>query len=111
MSDENPGLLPAATQNALQIHQLYRHCDPADLDFSSTDELEPLGEHLGQERAVEALEFGLSIGHDGYNIFLLGSTGIGKQELLGKLLDGDSAAPQGEVSDWCYVNNFDSADK
>ena len=111
MSEENPGLLAAPMPDALQIHQLYRHCDPADLDFSSTDELEPLGEHLGQERAVEALEFGLSIGHDGYNIFLLGSTGIGKQELLGKLLDGDSAEPQGEVSDWCYVNNFDSPDK
>lgn len=111
MNKKNAGLTAAPTRKALQLNQLYRHCDPADLKFNNTNELEPLGEHLGQDRAVEALEFGLNIGHDGYNIFLLGSTGIGKQALLDKLLDGDNAAPQGEVSDWCYVNNFDASDQ
>ena len=27
------------------------------------------------------------------------------------MLDKDSAAPQGEISDWCYVNNFEAADQ
>ena len=111
MTEENHVLHPAEPPTPLAAERLYRHCDPAGLQFTSTDELEPLGEHLGQDRAVEALEFGLQIPHDGYNIFLLGSTGVGKRELLAKLLDKESAAPQAEVSDWCYINNFDAPDK
>lgn len=86
--------------------ELYQPCDPANLDFSTTDELEPLDTRHLQERAVEALEFGREIDHPGYNVFLLGSTGVGKRGLLTDLL-GDDAAPRGEISDWCYVNNFD----
>ncbi|RLA55214.1 MAG: ATP-dependent protease [Gammaproteobacteria bacterium] len=111
MTDQSPELKPAQSPDALPVARLYSHCDPAELPFQSTDELEPLGEHLGQDRAVEALEFGLQIPHDGYNIFMLGSTGVGKRELLAKLLNKESAVPQGEVSDWCYVNNFKSPDR
>lgn len=111
MSEKSSELVAADSQESLPAQRLYRHCDPAELGFGTTDELQPLSQHLGQERAVDALEFGLQIPHDGYNIFLLGSTGIGKRELLDKLLDKDSAAPQGEISDWCYVNNFEAADQ
>ncbi len=111
MSDNGNQLHPAAPPSPLAGEELYTACDPDELPFSTTDELDPLGEHLGQQRAVDALEFGLQIPHDGYNIFLLGSTGVGKRDLLDSLLDADSAAPRGEVSDWCYVNNFESPDK
>ncbi len=111
MTDSLPELQPAEPADPIAPERLYRGCDPAELPFESTAELEPLGEQLGQHRAVEALEFGLSIPHEGFNIFLLGSTGVGKRGLLGTVLDPQSAAPQGEVSDWCYVNNFDSPDK
>jgi lon-related putative ATP-dependent protease len=102
---------PAPPCSSLSPDKLYRYCDPAELRFSSTLELEPLDAHLGQTRAVEALEFGLQIPHEGYNIFLLGSTGAGKQALLENLLDSESAAPQGDISDWCYVNNFEAPDE
>jgi len=111
MTKNSPELSAARPATPLPAERLYRHCDPEELPFASTDELEPLGDHLGQDRAVEALEFGLQIAHEGYNIFLLGSTGVGKRELINKLLDQETAAPQGEVSDWCYVNNFDAQDK
>ena len=111
MTDDAPPLEPAGEHTPLPVEALHRHCDPEQLPFSSTEELEPLGDHLGQERAVEALEFGLQIPHDGYNIFMLGSTGVGKRQLLGKLLDAETAAPLGEVFDWCYVNNFEAPDK
>ncbi len=111
MSDIPEGLEPAGQATPLPLESLYRHCDPGDLLFTSTDELEPLGDHLGQDRAVEALEFGLNTPHEGYNIFLLGSTGVGKRNLLASLLDAETATPRGEVSDWCYVNNFESPDK
>src|SRR5210317_1125533 len=106
MTDKSPELTAAKAATSLPAERLYRHCAPEELSFASTDELEPLGDHLGQDRAVEALEFGLQIPHEGYNIFLLGSTGVGKRELIDKLLDEETAAPLGEISDWCYVNNF-----
>ena len=111
MAQEQDPLTPVDPPEPLAAAALYHACDPEWLPFASTDELEPLEQHLGQERAVEALEFGLAIPHKGYNIFVLGSTGVGKRSLLDSLLDRESAAPQGEVSDWCYVNNFASPDK
>ena len=111
MPKKTTKLKKSSVHSSLPVASLYRHCDPGELAFASTDELQPLGEHLGQDRAVDALEFGLKIPYDGYNIFLLGSTGVGKRELLAKLLDTETATPQGEISDWCYVNNFDAPDK
>jgi len=116
MIDDTAGLQAAKPHEPLPPERLYRCCDLNELPFSSTDELEPLAQHLGQDRAVEALEFGLEIPQDGYNIFLLGSTGIGKRGLLDSVLSGILTAPQKDtaseqLSDWCYVNNFDSPDR
>ncbi len=115
MTTDMPQLSPAKPRAPLTLERLYRHCDAAELAFETTAELEPLAEHLGQDRAVEALEFGLQIPHEGYNIFLLGSTGVGKRELLDSVLGGLTAKPgdaqHAEPSDWCYVNNFDSPDR
>ena len=111
MEQDHPDLQPAPRPASLPKQRLYRHCNKADLTFSSTSELEPLAEHLGQKRAVEALDFGLQMPHRGYNIFMLGSTGVGKRELLANMLDEESAPPLGNVQDWCYVHNFESPDK
>ena len=115
MIDETHPLQAAEARNPLPLERLYRRCDEAELPFQTTAELKPLAEHLGQGRAVEALEFGLQIPHEGYNIFLLGSTGVGKRELLdsvlGALLKNPAATAREPAFDWCYVNNFDSPDR
>ena len=111
MTTDLPAMQNAAQRAALAQSRLYRHCDPQQLSFATTEELQSLGEHLGQDRAVEALSFGLQIPHDGYNIFLLGSPGVGKRDLLASQLDAATATPLGDVSDWCYVNNFESPDR
>lgn len=111
MSKETASLVAAAPAAPIPVADLYTACTPAWLTFDTTDQLEPLARHLGQERAMEALEFGLAIPHEGYNIFVLGSSGMGKRSLVDSLLDRENAAPQGEVLDWCYVNNFDAPDK
>ncbi|PLW66665.1 Lon protease family protein [Pseudohalioglobus lutimaris] len=108
---EQSALTPIEPPASIPAADLYRVCEAEWLPFKSTAELEPLGRHLGQERAVDALEFGLAIPHEGYNIFVLGSSGMGKRSLLQSLLDENNAAPQGAVADWCYVNNFDAPDK
>ena len=90
----------------LKAEQLYKHCDPAQLPFESTAELPDLAESIGQERALEAVHFGINIKNSGYNIFALGPPGIGKHSLVMQLL-AEPAQRHTSPSDWCYVNNFD----
>lgn len=78
--------------------------DPERLGFDDTSELEPLTETIGQNRAVEALEFGLQMKSTGFNIYVSGPVGTGKGTLVRQMvkrLAQSSPAP----SDWCYVNN------
>ncbi|MDF2155178.1 ATP-binding protein [Vibrio sp. CAU 1672] len=90
--------------------QLYHVCDLNLLNFDTTDELAPLAEPLGQDRALEALNFGLDMPHVGYNIFVTGSTGLGKHTLIDRLLLNRSRGYP-PADDWCYVNNFDHPQK
>jgi predicted ATP-dependent protease len=57
-----------------------------------------------------ALKFGIGIKHDGYNLFVLGSTGLGKNTTVKKLLDKESVSAE-TPSDWCYINNFSQRHK
>ncbi len=79
--------------------------DPGQLGFENTGELEPLTEIIGQERAVEALEFGLNMKSPGFNLYVSGPVGTGKGTLVRQMVKRIAqAAPA--PSDWCYVNNF-----
>ncbi|GAW32339.1 ATP-dependent protease, partial [Carboxydocella sp. JDF658] len=60
---------------------------------------------LGQQRAKQALEFGLKIRRPGYNIFVAGETGTGKLTYTRKVIEGQ-AAQEPRPQDWCYVYNF-----
>ena len=53
-------------------------CDPKVFTFKNTSEIEPLDEVIGQERAVQAIEFGLNMKSQEYNIFVSGIEGTGK---------------------------------
>ncbi len=91
---------------ALTVSQLYNVCDLSDLAFTTTAELHEKVEHLGQSRAMEALKFGIGISHEGYNLFVMGSTGLGKHQTVSRLLKREStSAPT--PPDWCYINNFE----
>ncbi|MGE0469071.1 MAG: Lon protease family protein [Nitrospira sp.] len=79
--------------------------DSGQLGFEDTGELEPLTEIIGQERAVEAMEFGLNIKSPGFNLYVSGPVGTGKGTLVRQMIKRMAhAAPA--PSDWCYVNNF-----
>ena len=91
----------------LNAADLYQPCDLASLDFADTGELEPLDPGLGQERALEAIELGVNIPHWGYNLYLMGSAGLGKHALIKGFLEQrrrESPAPD----DWCYVADFNN---
>ena len=65
-------------QRTLKPEELRFHCDPAQFEFETTENVAPLEGIIGQERAVRAMEFGLTIKRHGYNIFMTGQTGTGK---------------------------------
>ncbi len=91
---------------ALAPEQLRRCCDPSRLGFASTAELEPLPEGLGQERAEEALHFGLGMAHPGYHVFVLGEPGTSRHTTVFRLLQ-DMAARGRTPPDLCYLHNFE----
>ena len=84
---------------------LYRPCDPSDLPFELVGELEDPPGPIGQDRAVEAVEFAVAMRRKGYNVFALGPSGAGKHTIVEDLLRR-RAEKAPAPSDWCYVNNF-----
>ncbi len=61
---------------------------------------------IGQERAQQALEFGLDMTMKGYNLFVMGEPATGRQTLINNHLK-DVAKEKETPYEWCYVNNFD----
>ncbi len=94
------------TIEALRPEQLRHVCDPAQFSFETTRELEDLGQTIGQERAVGAVQFGMGIQRAGYNLFALGPSGTGKRTTISQFLHR-KASGEPIPSDWCYVNNFE----
>lgn len=77
--------------------------------FNSTRELSGANEFVGQERALAALDLGLGIGGNGYNIFVSGLTGAAKLETLRHWV-AERAAFSATPGDWVYVHNFEQPD-
>jgi hypothetical protein len=95
---------------SLKPHELYRDCDPHQFEFETTADLDDLAGIIGQARAAEAIEFGIGIRREGYNLFTLGPSGIGKSSALRHFIE-QKAAAESAAFDWCYVNDFDRPQK
>ncbi len=94
----------------LKPESLYRQCDPADLGFESTAEMTEEVNSVGQERAANAIDFGINITHPGYNIFVLGPTGMGKREIVQQFFE-KKAKSDPTPPDWVYINDFENPDQ
>ena len=90
--------------------QLYRRCDPNNLGFETTADIEQEINLVGQERVSDAINFGMNIPHPGYNIFVLGPSGTGKREIVRDFFEG-KAKTDPTPQDWIYVHNFDHPDQ
>lgn len=90
----------------LPLSKLRRECKPEIFKFKDTSEIEPFEGVIGQDRAVKAMSFGLTTRMRGFNIYLSGTTGMGKtsyaQSCIKKI-----AAKDRTPDDWCYIYNFD----
>jgi lon-related putative ATP-dependent protease len=89
----------------LSVDKLRRTCDPQTLGCETTEQIKPLETIIGQERAVKALEFGLSIRELGFNIYVAGPPGTGRTTAVKRFLE-EVAKDKPVPPDWCYVNNF-----
>ena len=54
--------------------------------FATTDELPYAPEIIGQDRAVEAIHFGLDIQSPGFNVFVMGPVGTGRRSTLQRIV-------------------------
>lgn len=60
------------TTTELSADQLYHPTDLADLAFETTADLAPLDEIVGHARAIEAVELGVAMRAQGFNVFAMG---------------------------------------
>ncbi len=89
----------------LALDDLFQCCDDSLFDFRTTDEVPPLEGIIGQERALDSIDFGLNLASTGFNIYVLGESGTGKASAIRSFIS--KKAEQEKVpSDWCYVHNF-----
>ena len=86
----------------LRLTYKYEEFRNTDITGKSVDEV-----IVGQDRALQALDFGLKINSPGFNIYVSGMPGTGKETAVKsfvELVAADKPIP----SDLCYVNNFKS---
>jgi len=90
---------------ALSPEEVRIVCDAGRFRFRTTEEVAPLTRFVGQERALEAIDFGLNLRSTGFNIYVLGEHGTGKTSAVRSFV-GERAKEQPVPRDWVYVNNF-----
>ncbi|THF58064.1 Lon protease family protein [Pseudothauera rhizosphaerae] len=95
-----------AADRSLDPARLRACCAPEKLPFATTAELADVPGGLGQERAEEALRFGLAMKHPGYHVFVLGGPGTGRHATTLRLLR-EVAAARDTPPDLCYLHDFD----
>ena len=80
------------------------------LDFKTTKEITPVKDIIGQNRAVQAIEFGLKMKQKGYNIYVAGASGVGRTRYTYNLIKKNLKS-NSNLKDWVYVNNFKNANE
>jgi len=100
--------MPKPKRYELPLTKLRKKTSITSLGFETTAQIGCLEGLIGQQRAVEAMEFGLEVESKGYNIFVVGDHGSGRTtytlDQLGKRANQLSCP-----DDWLYVYNFSNS--
>jgi len=94
----------------LQPQSLRRRTDPTSLGFQTTRDLPAPEGMVGQDRALEAIDFALEIQESRYNLFVAGPPGSGRLTAVTTAVERiarERPAPQ----DWCYVYSFEQPEE
>lgn len=89
----------------LEPGELTHTTDPDSLGFDTTDAIAPATATLGQQRGVDSIEFGLGMKTPGFNIYVSGRPGTGRNTRACAQVEAKAAA-EPPPSDWVYVHNF-----
>lgn len=100
------------THDSLRVapDKLRNTCDSTQFAFETTAELTDDDHIIHQDRAIEAIRFGIGMERSGYNLFILGPHGTGKRATARRFLT-EQAGQMAVPNDWCYVFNFAQPDK
>ncbi len=94
----------------VSANKLRWRCNTNKLKFNTTDDVQPVKEIIGQDRALRSLRLGLEIKHDGYNVFVTGFSGTGRTTTIKRLLK-EYTVQKVKLYDYCYVYNFQNPDQ
>ncbi|MGN7835394.1 Lon protease family protein [Acinetobacter sp. 22323] len=104
---EQSEIQPTLEKTRLPPTQL-THIPKLDKIPASTKRIKPLNNFLGQDRARASVEAGIALPYSGYNIFAVGTAGLGKRTMVKRLLQ-QHAKTVATPNDWVYVNNFQNS--
>ncbi len=94
----------------LDVRQLRRRVDPESLAFETTEQVPPLTYTVGQQRAFDSISFGIGAKSKGFNLFVAGSPGSGRETTVHEYVLGVAEKLQTPM-DWIYVHNFVDPDR
>jgi lon-related putative ATP-dependent protease len=104
------GLPEAMRRFRLSSGELYHASELERFGFESTADLEPLSTTIGQNRAMDAINFAVEMKHGSFNLYVMGSSGLGRHELVGDALR-EHAGNASRPVDWCYVFNYQNSNE
>lgn len=102
-------LRKAGKPSELKYSELRWKCNPKIFSFDTTGDLEPIEGIVGQEKALSALQLGVTMKSPGYNIYISGLSGTGKATTVKKILES-MEQDTSRIRDYAYVNNFKDPD-
>ena len=79
--------------------------------IKSSADVEPCRGIIGQHKAIAAIRTGLKVKGRGYNIFISGTSGTGRNSAIMHFLEQELKNVKPRLRDFCYVNNFKNEDK
>jgi len=91
----------------LEPNELAWRCPEGWLPTDGPASIEPAPSIVAQDRAVEAIAFGLGIQGIGFNVFVTGMSGTGRLTTIKSFVERLAAA-DGKPEDICFVFNFRS---
>lgn len=94
----------------LPPEELRWRCPGNAFDFATTADAIPTDKIVGQDRAVRAVRLGLEIPAIGYNMFVTGVSGTGRETTVKRILDSLDLENR-NLRDIIYVHNFEDAQR
>ena len=99
-------MIPTASQFELKLDQLSASPDLQAIEKKLQDETALQATFIGQQRAREALGFGLGIEATGYNLYVMGEQATGRYTLVHDYV-AKAVTNKSTPDEWLYLNNFD----